>query len=108
MAPFPKWLYDLATELEHGIRDSSPAHIELARLLPDSLRVAARVMADYNEVSGMVTTPPPAARPDRSLIDTTDTPVMPLHLSPLMASVTPVVNPGEVTGTHMIPANGAS
>ena len=93
-APFPKWVYDLATEIERGIRRDNPAHIELARLLPSAARTIGQMFVDYEEL-----TQTPA---DGAAV----TPVMPLHLSP-------VASPGDVTGTMPVitamgPANGAS
>ena len=115
-APFPKWVYDLATEIERGIRRDNPAHIELARLLPSAARTIGQMFVDYEEltqapaadaaVTGADASPftlPDGYRPTG---DAGVVPVMPLHLSP-------VANPGDVTGTMPVitgmgPANGAS
>ena len=98
-APFPKWVYDLAVELERGIRAGLTPHAGLATLLPAAARTAAQVLVDYEELTRATAQPAPApAGPDTT--DTSVIPVVPLYMSP-------VADPGTAP-TQMGPANGVT
>lgn len=99
MAPFPKWVYDLAIELETANRQMIPDVSRYSQYIPEGLRSVVRGIVDYHELLQGV--PGPAVLPDDQLTSPIS-PVMPLHLSPAADT------PGDTTATHMIPANGAS
>lgn len=72
MAPYPKWIYDIAIHLDEVLTQGWAANAEhLFSLVPEGLRLVARGINDYNHLHA-------ATEPI--------TQVMPLAQSPLAAT----------------------